>query len=197
MLREMQKKIGFVLVLSAVVLMAGCSTEKDVKQIELTEVEETQEKVQEAEDAGEEDIYVHVCGEVIRPGVYRLPAGSRVYEAIEAAGGLSQEAHADSLNQAARAEDGQQVYVPSMEEAAKNENSFSGAEGLPADDGKVNLNTASAEQLMTLNGIGEAKAAAIIRYREEHGAFQSTEELMEVEGIKEGTWNKIKDQIKI
>ena len=68
---------------------------------------------------------------------------------------------------------------------------------MSADEGKVNLNTASKEQLMTLSGIGEAKAASIIAYREEHGGFQKIEELMEVEGIKEGVFNKVRDQIRV
>lgn len=145
-------------------------------------------------------IYVHVCGEVASPGVYELPAGSRLYEAVGAAGGLLDSAAGEQLNQAAKAEDGQQIYVPSREEADRG---FSGspvsqgtAAGSP-DDGRISLNTASKEQLMTLNGIGEAKAASIIRYREEHGGFRQIEELMEVEGIKEGVFNKVKDQIKI
>lgn len=148
-----------------------------------------------------ETIYVHVCGEVVSPGVYGLPAGSRIYEAVAAAGGLLESAAGERLNQAAQARDGQQIYVPSVEEAVQ------GFQGVPsgqdiaadgtADDGRISLNTASKEQLMTLSGIGEAKAASIISYREEHGGFQKIEELMEVEGIKEGVFNKVKDQIKI
>ena len=102
-------------------------------------------------------------------------------------------------------EDGQQIYVPSREEAeqgitgGKSQADSPGAKPAAGDteakDGKVSINTASKEQLMTLNGIGEAKAAAIIRYREEHGGFQKIEELKEVEGIKEGVFNKVKDQI--
>lgn len=146
-------------------------------------------------------IYVHVCGEVASPGVYELPAGSRLYEAVAAAGGLLDSAAAEQLNQAAKAEDGQQVYVPSREEADRGFSGSPSGQGPAAsgwaDDGRISLNTASKEQLMTLNGIGEAKAASIIRYREEHGGFRKIEELMEVEGIKEGVFNKVKDQIKI
>ncbi len=151
------------------------------------------------------EVYVHVCGEVVNPGVYMLPAGSRIYEAIESAGGLREEAAGECLNQAAQVEDGQQIYVLSKEEAAqsvtagqsaaRDQGTDSGAQR--TDDGKINLNTASKEQLMTLRGIGEAKAAAIISYREEHGGFQRIEELMEVEGIKEGVFNKVRDQVKI
>ena len=147
-----------------------------------------------------------MCGQVVSPGVYRLPAGSRLYEAIEAAGGLSESAAGELLNQAAQMQDGQQVYVPSREEAAQGQSGQSvsnmGAAGqnvsdqgsaagqvvpgagMAADDGRIDLNTATREQLMTLSGIGEAKAESIIAYREEHGGFRRIEELMEVGGIK-------------
>ena len=200
--RNRIKMICFTIGLMMAVLLAGCSGKQDARTVELSEAKEgsvAEEKVEETEDSAieeNEDIYVHVCGEVNQPGVYCLPAGSRLYEAIEAAGGLKEGAAAESLNQAQEAKDGQQIYVPSIEKSLKEGVSGEG-EPAEASDGKINLNTAAKEQLMTLTGIGEAKAAAIIRYREENGGFQSIEELMEVEGIKEGVFNKIKDQIKI
>ena len=200
--RNRIKMICFTIGLMMAVLLAGCSGKQDARTVELSEAKEgsvAEEKEEETEDSAieeNEDIYVHVCGEVNQPGVYCLPAGSRLYEAIEAAGGLKEGAAAESLNQAQEAKDGQQIYVPSIEESLK-EGVYGEGEPAEASDGKINLNTAAKEQLMTLTGIGEAKAAAIIRYREENGGFQSIEELMEVEGIKEGVFNKIKDQIKI
>ncbi len=175
------------------------------------EIEELQEFAQEGDGGNGTDepggICVHVCGRVVNPGVYMLSSGSRIYEAVEAAGGLCEDAAGECLNQASQMEDGQQIYVPSREEAAQGTVSAQKAEGNPrhttssdstkTEEGKVNLNTASEEQLMTLSGIGEAKAAAIIRYREEHGGFQKIEELKEVEGIKEGVFNKVKDQVRI
>ena len=162
---------------------------------------------EKSENQGKESVvYVHVCGQVNVPGVYELPKGSRIYEAVAAAGGMTKQAAGERLNQAATVEDGQQIYVLSKEEAAKNAEPAGGEAGVldasipgmpQAGDGKVNLNTATAEELMTLSGIGEAKAEAILRYREEHGGFQKVEELMEVEGIKEGVFNKIKEQVKI
>lgn len=143
--------------------------------------------------AEQEKIYVHVCGEVRTPGVYELPAGSRVYEAVEAAGGMTEAAAAVCLNQAEKVNDGQQIYVPSAEGPGEGEESAGGA----ADDGKVSLNTASKEELMTLPGIGEVKAEAILRYREEKGGFTSVEQLKDIEGIKDGVFNKVKDQLKI
>lgn len=138
-------------------------------------------------------IFVYVCGAVREPGVYELPAGSRVYEAVAAAGGMTEQADEKSLNQAGVLEDGQQITVYTAEEAA----------ALPVQDGtgtsgeKVNLNTASRDALMTLPGIGEAKADAILAYRDEHGGFKSTEEIQQVEGIKEKVFEKIKDQIEV
>ena len=141
-------------------------------------------------------VVVHVCGQVAAPGVYELAEGSRIYEAIEAAGGVNGQAAPEGLNQAACVEDGQQIYVPSVQELQDNSFTAAGDSGA-AEDGRVNINTAQAEELMTLSGIGEAKAAAIIQYREENGGFQSIEELMEISGIKEGVFEKIKDQIKV
>lgn len=200
--RNRIKMICFTIGFMLTVLLAGCSGKQDARTVELSEAKEgsvAEEKEEETEESAieeNEDIYVHVCGEVNQPGVYCLPAGSRLYEAIEAAGGLKEGAAAESLNQAQEAQDGQQIYVPSIEEPLK-EGVYDEGEQAEASDGKINLNTAAKEQLITLTGIGEAKAAAIIRYREENGGFQSIEELMEVEGIKEGVFNKIKDQIKI
>ena len=190
----------------------GCSLQQEEQVLE-------EAKIQEA-DAGEEDspdpeesaagenegedsapggqsgrVVVHVCGQVAAPGVYELAEGSRIYEAIEAAGGVNQAAP-EGLNQAACVEDGQQIYVPSVQELQDNSFTAAGDSGA-AEDGRVNINTAQAEELMTLSGIGEAKAAAIIQYREENGGFQSIEELMEISGIKEGVFEKIKDQIKV
>ena len=197
MRRKIWKKRKVIIMAAVLLLLAGCSKEAEKEQVRLAEVKEDTSQDAETEDTEEkqEAIYVHVCGEVVNPGVYRLHTGSRIYEALEAAGGLSDEASAEALNQAEQIEYGQQIYVPSREE--KEQQILENQSADPEEDGKVNLNTASKEQLKTLNGIGEAKATAIIQYREEHGGFQKIEELMEVEGIKEGTFQKIMDQIKI
>ena len=197
MRRKIWKKRKVIIMAAVLLLLAGCSKEAEKEQVQLAEVKEDTSQDAETEDTEEkqEAIYVHVCGEVVNPGVYRLHTGSRIYEALEAAGGLSDEASAEALNQAEQIEDGQQIYVPSREE--KEQQILENQSADPEAEGKVNLNTASKEQLKTLNGIGEAKATAIIQYREEHGGFQKIEELMEVEGIKEGTFQKIMDQIKI
>ncbi|MCF2682957.1 helix-hairpin-helix domain-containing protein [Faecalicatena contorta] len=193
-----KRLIQYLLFLAILVWVSGCSADIPDQKEELTVIEEEvqQEERPEGEPENQQEtICVHVCGEVCNPGVYELEAGSRLYEAIEAAGGMTEKAAKDYLNQAEKAEDGQQIYVPSGEEVScSDEQSVSGND---REDGKVNLNTASKEQLMTLSGIGEAKASAIISYREAHGGFQNIEELMQVEGIKEGVFQKVKDQIKV
>ena len=144
---------------------------------------------------------VHVCGAVERPGVYELPQGSRIYQAIECAGGLSNEADPNYLNQADFVSDGEKVYVPTREEVAEMDSPLqnvvtqSGETGVPS--GLVNLNTASEEQLCTLPGIGSSKARSIIAYREEHGSFDRIESVMNVAGIKDGLFQKIKAYITV
>mgnify|MGYP003298593930 CR=1 FL=1 len=177
-------------------LLSGCekSEEAEFQDISLEEldVEGTSRANEEIENPDESKIFVHVCGEVKIPGVYELEAGNRIFEAIEAAGGMTKAAAGDSVNQAEILIDGQQLYVPSKEEIQKQNDKTS-----VTDKGKVNINKASKDELMTLAGIGEAKANAIIRYREENGAFKSIEEIMEIEGIKEGIFRKIEDQITV
>ena len=139
-------------------------------------------------------IYVQVSGAVNHPGVYELPLGSRVFQALELAGGMTQEAQ-ESINQAQTLEDGQMIWVPTVEEAAALPEQQ--PESLAKDDGKVNLNTATKEELQTLPGIGEAKAQSIVAWREEHGSFTQIEDIMKIEGIKEGVFSKIKDSVKV
>lgn len=142
----------------------------------------------EEEPEAPRQICVHVCGQVRRPGVVMLPEGSRAWEAVEAAGGLSGVAHEAAVNLAAVLRDGEKLYIP-----AQGEN--------PGDDGEtsglVNLNTADSAGLQTLPGIGESRAADILSYREKHGGFQSPEEIMRVPGIKESTYEKIRDKITV
>lgn len=142
-----------------------------------------------------EQVYVYVCGAVAAPGVYILPEGSRVYQAVEAAGGFLPEAAQEIVNQAQPVFDGQQLFIPFLEETGE-ETASRYITGLP-DDGRIDLNSASEEDLCSLPGIGEAKAQAILSYREQHGAFSSVDELMQVEGIKEGIYNKIQDKITV
>ena len=150
------------------------------------------------------DIYVYVCGAVTTPGVYAIPDGSRICDLFALAGGLRSDAAKDYWNQARILMDGEMIYVPTIEEAAERSEeekevagSTTGQTQEPEKEKKVNINTASKEELMTLPGIGESKADAILAYRERYGHFLEPEELMEIEGIKEAVFSKIKDYIVI
>lgn len=137
-------------------------------------------------------IYVYICGAVKTPGVYKLEADSRIVAAIEAAGGFLEDAAMEAINLAERLKDGMQITVPTQKEAAEKQ-----AAQAKAAQGLINLNTASAAELCTLNGIGEAKAEAILAYRTEIGAFSSIEQLKEVAGIGENLFCQIKSSIYI
>lgn len=147
--------------------------------------------------SGEGNVYVYVCGAVNAPGVYELKEGARVFEAIQLAGGLTEAAAADAVNQARIVTDGEQIRVPTVEEAQSQGAGVAGEVTEGTENNKININTAGKEELMTLTGIGEAKAESIMDYREKNGSFKSIEELMQIEGIKEGVFNKIKDDITI
>ena len=131
---------------------------------------------------------MYVCGAVLNEGVYELPAGSRIFTAIEKAGGFLATAATTEINQAEILEDAMKLYVPTIAEVEDMQSKRSG---------KVNLNRASKEELMTLPGIGEAKAELIIHYREQVGTFKRIEDIMEIDGIKEGLFEKIKDLIQV
>ena len=163
--------------------------------------------------------YVYVCGEVAEPGVYVLESGDRIYEAVEMAGGMTADAGTCAVNLAQSVYDGLMVYIPDREEAAEMAGSMTlagdgvvsavgslnpaggsgakagggSAEGTASEsgeDGRLNLNTASLAELMTLSGIGQTKAQAVVNYRDAHGGFSSVEEIMNVDGIKEGLYNR-------
>lgn len=160
-------------------------------------------------------IYVDVCGAVANPGVFQLAAGSRVFQAIEAAGGYLPEAALTCVNRAGVLTDGQQLYILTQEEmerqgldpaemAGASDGQMNGSAetgqntGMTAQvqqDNRININTADEAQLTTLTGIGATRAQAIIAYREENGPFAAIEDIMNVQGIKEGTFAKIKDEI--
>ncbi len=217
--KRIRLALTLVLILACIPACTGCKKQADkedetgIIELEPEEIEPSKPETAEGEISEENveepvDIFVHVCGQVQSPGVYELEAGSRVFEALEAAGGLTGEAAGEYLNQARILEDGQQVYVPTLTEAQEGTTLWQASAANPdtagaADisggetSGKINLNQATKEELMTLTGIGEVKAAAIIKYREEHGSFGSIEELKEIDGIKDGVFQKIRDDITV
>lgn len=168
-------------------------------------------KAQESEEsslsfAEPRQVYVHVCGEVAVPGVYGMPEGSRVYEAVEMAGGCTENGAADFLNMAQRVSDGMKIQVPGKEEARRLSEKQPRAGISGGEEGgsgqtetliKVNINTAAKEELMTLTGIGESRADDIIHYRTMNGNFKKIEDIMKVPGIKEAAFQKIKDHITV
>lgn len=179
------------------------SKEADIKPPQGDDEDEKGNKVpQEGEaETGTQAIYVHVCGAVNHPGVYQLPALSRVFQAIEMAGGFTAEAAGSTVNLADEVSDGQQIFVLTQEEVLENPPEIaSGATGdtqTEVGEIKININTADVSGLCELTGIGESKALEIIRYREESGPFGAVEELKNVSGIGDKTFEKIKDQITI
>jgi len=171
-----------------------------VLDILATEVSVTEPPGQE--EPAPKELVVYVCGAVESPGIYTLPADSRLYEAIALAGGFSKEADPAYHNLAREIEDGERIYILSASEtrALTAEQQLVGEEGAAGSvqtNGLINLNTATAEQLMTLPGIGEARAADILAYRAKIGQFTDVEELMNVSGIGEARFEKIKDKITV
>ena len=143
-------------------------------------------------------LIVHVAGWVEKAGVYELPEGSRVIDAIDAAGGPKRGAELAALNLAAPLTDGQQVLVPRASDAAEPQGTAS-VPGGSTESGTtlVNVNVASAEELETLPGIGEVLAATIVQYREEHGPFTSVDQLLDVSGIGEVTLEELRDLVTV
>ena len=180
---------------------AGNDATEDLAEAKISAEAELSEMPVETEP---EMIFVDVCGAVMNPGVYELDGSSRVFQAIEAAGGFLPEAAQTCVNQAGILADGQQLYILTQEEmeqqdlkpgeTATAQNNPSGTD-LNRQDSRVNINTADESQLTTLTGIGATRAKAIIAYREENGPFAAIEDIMNVQGIKEGTFVKIKDEI--
>lgn len=182
------------------------SLEKQKTDTELTSILDTVEP--EAvpdelfEEVAPEEVVVYVCGAVNAPGIYTLPDNSRLYEAVTMAGGFSSDADPAYHNLARSITDGERIYILSVTETKELSAKLkvSGEEGAGqafSQNGILNLNTATAEQLMELPGIGEAKAAAILSYRAKIGQFTDIEEVMNVSGIGEAMFEKIKDKITV
>ncbi|MEK3807879.1 helix-hairpin-helix domain-containing protein [Bacillus sp. FSL H8-0547] len=146
-----------------------------------------------------EEIIVDVKGEVKAPGVYEMKPGERYHHVIDAAGGLTEQADAAQINLAALLEDGMVVQVPKIGEIPNELTQQPAGANASGGGGEkvVNLNKASSEELQTLTGIGPAKAEAIIAYREEAGGFKAVEDLMNVSGIGEKSFEKVKDSISV
>ena len=211
-------------VLSLILSPAGCgqeaelcltdsSAQSDLPQdssSQSSQTEGTSDGISHDDPSASANIYVYICGAVKNPGVYELAADSRIYQLVEQAGGLSKKADQTSVNLAEPLQDGQMVRIPEKGSAgsrdtaettegtsAQPSDTASGSENVSDGTGRVNINTATREQLMTLTGIGESKAERILEYREKNGSFQKIEDIMKIAGIKEGTFEKIKNSISV
>lgn len=197
----------------------GCQRKEDSLETLFSMADQTQ--IQEASaptevqreasetETGSLTLWVHICGYVKTPGIYEMPADSRLYDLLMSAGGFAQGADETALNLADYLKDGSQIYVPGTEEtAASGAGEYAGhADGiiragqtdglLSAEPALVNINTASQSLLETLPGIGAAKAKEIIAYRQENGFFASIEEIKQVDGIKDALFKKIKSLITV
>ena len=190
----MRKIYCILLVCLFAVLMVGCKNENSQSfiskssQASKSSGEETTGDV--ADNKEEASAYVYVCGEVNKPGVYGIRARGRVHEAIELAGGLTEAADSSAINMAAVVKDQEQIIVPAIGDGNASVNA-------ETKNGLVNINKAGKETLMTLPGIGESKANSIIAYRESKGSFKDIADLQNIEGIKSGVYNKIKNSITV
>lgn len=145
-----------------------------------------------------EEICVYICGAVKKPGVYRFDREPRIVEVVKKAGGFAKRADRNAVNLAEKIADGVQLVIPVRGDGKQKQTEDNGAGKSgrnEAGSAKININSASKEELMTLSGIGESKAAQILSYREENGRFKKIEDIMNISGIKEGVFAKIKDRI--
>ncbi len=206
-------------VISLCILLCGCgasdtgayllATQETESQVP-TESEALVPDTEVVSEGKEAPLLVYVCGEVKTPGVYELPAGARVCDAVDAAGGFTKKASKDYWNLAEPLTDGQMISFPTKEEAVMREKyntdgidtgEKDSAVGMSADEadsgGKININTAGIDLLTKLSGIGQTRAEAIVAYRDAHGAFSRVEDIMKVSGIKNALFEKMRDDITV
>ncbi|MBQ9266930.1 MAG: helix-hairpin-helix domain-containing protein [Clostridia bacterium] len=182
----MNEKVKYLLVLGAFIILCMIgyfSMQKDEVVIQASSEHEVEE----------ESIYVHIEGCVYNPGLIKVPKGTRMFELIELAGGETDDADLSKINLASIVSDAQKVYIPQVIVYDENEESVTSI----SRTGVVNINTATSSELQTLDGIGPSMASKIIDYREKNGYFTQPEDIMNVSGIGESKYNKIKDKITI
>ena len=205
-----QLKKMAVICLVGLVLFAGFSLFKSSNTqvdavLDASETAEASDEYTADRSLSDGTIFVDIGGAVKNPMLAELPDGSRVDDAIQAAGGLKQEADMSSINRAEFLLDGQKIYIPSLAmdedgniiEAAPSAGAADASGSSGTVSGKVNINTAGSEQLQTLNGVGPATAQKIIDYRQSNGSFSSVEDIKNVSGIGDKTFEKLKDSITI
>lgn len=149
----------------------------------------------------DEQIVIHIAGQVVNPGIVKLKDGSRIVEAIEAAGGVTADANLEKINLAYILEDGMKVYIPSINDEEENSYVTTGSNGISSNSSsskqnlKININTASVEDFEQIPGIGSSIASRIVKYRKENGKFATIEDIKNVSGIGDSKFNNIKNYI--
>ncbi|WAM30703.1 helix-hairpin-helix domain-containing protein [Caldicellulosiruptor naganoensis] len=200
--------IGLLIVLNIIQYFKYSVTDRnDSYQLLLdTQTEQVQQQEKESsqidQNTQEQNYYVvYVCGNVRKPGVYELPSSSRVNDAVEKAGGLLPNSDLNAINLAEKIQDGQKIYIPKIGEIQNqtilSSQTTQNTPNFPGQSGKININTASKEELKTLDRIGDKLAERIIEYRQTHGPFKSIEEIKNVNGIGDKIFEAIKDSITV
>ena len=187
--------IGIVVVIGAIKLIDIYYQNNNNEEITIQNVLTTEDKPEKIEN---ETIKVYVTGEVKNQGVIELEQGSRIVDAIEKAGGQTEEANLKNVNLAYELEDGQKIYIPNKSEENTNEITDDGITGIDSkENDTIDINKADEKELQELNGIGESLASSIIKYREDNGKFKNIEDLKNVPGIGESKFSNIKEKIKV
>lgn len=191
------KIVSVVLILLAALVLRIHDENKADITIETADAAEETEYSGESEESSVQPqvIFVDIGGAVEEPGVYEVAKDTRLFEVIEMAGGLSEDADPDHVNRASFVEDGQKIIIP-VKGSEYTDDGTAAAFSPEADSGLININTASADELKTLSGIGDVTAEKIIEYRSST-AFKSKEDIMSVDGIGSKTYEKIKDDITV
>lgn len=203
--KENNKKIIVYILIGIVVLIASIklidiyyqnnNNNNNNEEITIQNVLTTEDESEKIEN---ETIKVYVTGEVKNQGVIELEQGSRIVDAIEKAGGQTEEANLKNVNLAYELEDGQKIYIPNKSEENTNEITDDGVTGIDSkENDTININKADEKELQELNGIGESLASSIIKYREDNGKFKNIEDLKNVPGIGESKFSNIKEKIKV
>lgn len=183
-----------IVVVSGIIYFYINDTNK-IEKIIIEDEPEVQIEAKKEDEEIEKHIFIHLCGSVNQEGVYKVLPGTRIFELVEMAGGLSQDAATDAVNQAREVKDGELIFFPTKEAVINGE--FNTFQVTNIDSDLININTAMKDQLMTLPGIGEAKANSIIKFREANNDFKTIEEIMLIPGIKESIFQNIRDLITI
>ena len=198
--KENNKKIIVYILIGIVVVIASIKLidiyyQNNNEKITIQNVLTTEDEPEKIEN---EIIKVYVTGEVKNQGVIELEQGSRIVDAIEKAGGQTEEANLKNVNLAYELEDGQKIYIPNKSEENTNEITDDGVTEIDSkENDTININKANEKELQELNEIGESLASSIIKYREDNGKFKNIEDLKNVPGIGESKFSNIKEKIKV